>query len=232
MTFEVLVAIAGTALGAFAALVAQVSSAANSRAAKRQFERLKQVRVNEVLRDTSVRSLGGLLVDDLGKTSLPSYVRDPLARKEFRRAFNAVREYVGTDAEILDKDEPSNGQQSFVNSDAAWARPLTTAGQRAISELNSGETWNALALMRRELETTLAERMPISNAGPPRVGAGRLAGLAAKQGIISPQVAAELRYPISVANAAIHGEEVSPDAALEAIFIMDRAINEIVGATN
>ncbi|WP_424447594.1 hypothetical protein [Microbacterium arborescens] len=232
MTFEVLLAIAATTLGAFAALVTQLSSAVNLRAAKRQLDRLKGLRVDEVLRDPSVRSLGGLLVDDLGKTSLPSYVRDPVARTEFRRAFNAVREYVGTDAEILDRDEPSNQQQGFEDSNAVWSRPLTTAGQRAISELNSGETWNALALMRRAVETTLAERMPISEAGRPRVGAGRLAGLAAKQGIISAQVATELRYPISVANAAIHGEEVGPDAALEAISIMDRAINEIVGATN
>lgn len=230
MTFEAVLAIAAAALGAIAAIGAQVSSAANSRAAKRQLEKLKKVRVDEVLREPSVQSLGGLLVDDLGKTSLPSYVRDPLARTEFRRAFNAVREYVGTDAEILDKDEPSDGQPGLPDTNAAWARPLTTVGQKAIGELNSGETWNALALMRRAVETTLAERMPTSEAGPPRVGAGRLAGLAAKQGIISPQVAAELRYPISVANAAIHGEEVSPDAALEAIFIMDRAINEIVGA--
>lgn len=229
MTFEALLAIAAAALGAFAAIGAQVSSTANSKAAKRQLEKLKKLRVDEVLREPSVQSLGGLLVDNLGKTSLPSYVRDQQARTEFRRAFNAVREYVGTDAEILEQGEPSNGQPGLPHSNASWARPLTTVGQRAVGELYSGETWNALALMRRAVETTLAERMPTSEAGPPRVGAGRLVGLAAKQAIISPHVADELRYPISVANAAIHGEEVSPDVALEAIFIMDRAINEIVG---
>lgn len=227
MTFDVVLAIAASALAALSGATTLLSSAATSKAAKLQLEQLKKVRVDEVLGESSVRSLGGLLVEDLGKTSLPSYVRDPRVRTEFRRAFNAVREYVGTDAESGDEDEPVSGKPGIEDSGVAWARPLTSAGQRATSELNSGETWNALALMRREIETALAELLPTSGEGRPRVGAGRLVGLAARQGIISPQVAAELRYPIGVANAAIHGEEVSPDAALEAIFIMDRVINEL-----
>ncbi|WP_435744726.1 hypothetical protein [Microbacterium sp. PMB16] len=231
MNFEALLAVAAS-LAAVAALAVTITrSSLAAVAAKKQLDRLKQVRVNDVLAEPSVASLGGLLVDDLGQTTLPSYARDPEVRREFRRAFNAIRAFVGTnDSDADDRGPLLSEPEPEPESNAptiGWIQPATASGRAAIRDLNAGETWNALARMRREVETTVAGLLPGGSDERPRVGAGRLIALASKQGVLPAHIAANLRYPISIANAAVHGEDVSPDNALEAIRIMDKVLNEI-----
>ncbi|UBH07054.1 hypothetical protein K8P10_002565 [Leucobacter sp. Psy1] len=104
--------------------------------------------------------------------------------------------------------------------------PDTAAG-KAVKDIEEGETWNALARMRRELEKVLGDLLNASTAnGKPR-GIGRSLSIASKQGLVPESVLQYLRFPLSVANAAIHGEEVEAGTALEAVQMIDQAISRI-----
>lgn len=100
---------------------------------------------------------------------------------------------------------------------------LTPVGEKALKDVAEGEPWNALARMRRQLELSLASRLDLQNVER-RMAVGRLLAVATKQGVVPVEIAQDLRYPISVANRAIHGEDVPPDVAVEAIVLIDRFI--------
>ena len=86
---------------------------------------------------------------------------------------------------------------------------------RARQEILYGEAWNGLARLRRHVERALQEIAPeITRDGQGRpASAGRLISSLRTSGRLSPQAAEHLQYAIRVANAAIHGREVSPDLA-------------------
>jgi hypothetical protein len=83
-----------------------------------------------------------------------------------------------------------------------------------------GEVWNGLARMRRHIEIQLNQY--ISNLDPAladrnsRLSAGRLLAVLVRLGRISERSEKQLRYALDVANAGIHGNDVSVAQAQEA----------------
>jgi hypothetical protein len=94
--------------------------------------------------------------------------------------------------------------------------------------LTRENTWQALAQLRRSIETelrSLADRREIEV--PPRAGAGRLLDVLARAGAVPADVYEPLRYTVQVANAAIHGEDVSLAAAYDALFSAEHALQRL-----
>lgn len=229
MTFEVLLGIASVAASVMAVIGGVIALLVGGAAARKQALVLKRIRVESVIAESNLNSLGQLFVRDLGGTSMPSYVRDPQQRMEFRHAFNAVRDFIG-------EQHPPSGvaaPEAMAPEPAEtidWMRdsePQTLTAQRALREVADGESWNALARMRRTLEMAVAQRFEEAHGKQRRLAAGQLIAVAAKRGVIPRDAPDTLRYAISVANRAVHGEDVPPDVAVEAIVLIDRFLREL-----
>jgi len=233
---DILIAALSSVLALSTLVTAGVSRAASAVESREQLRRLKRVRVQDQLSNPTLAQLGETLVGGLGKTPLPSYVRDPQMRDEFRRTFNAIRAYVGTEAVPIDsaRTSQSPGEPQDTGSDSeSVVRVLdglhTADGTAAVHALAGGETWNALARMRRALEMALASRLSEAGIVLGRGGAGSMLSLATRIGLLPAGSQGPLRHALQVANSAIHGEEARPDAALEAILTIDRALHELTG---
>lgn len=199
---------------------------------RKQASVLRTLQVEAVLEASDLKDLGDLFVRDLGGTSMPVYVRDEQQRREFRRAFNAVRAFVGDAPEEAQAAGESRAGDPTAHGDlereGLWSQELLTPdGERAIRDIQNGESWNALARMRRALEVSLADRVGDFDDGKRRLAAGQLIAVASKRGAIPSEWAQALRYPLSIANRAVHGEEVPPDVAVEAVVLIDRFLREL-----
>ena len=94
--------------------------------------------------------------------------------------------------------------------------------------LQEGRPWDALALLRRDIERRL---MAIAREHelrvPEKAGAGRLLQLLLQRQLLPNDVAMSLRYAIDVANRGVHGLDVSTNEALEALQHARRALAAI-----
>ena len=96
-----------------------------------------------------------------------------------------------------------------------------------IHQVRSAETWNALARMRRELEIELKNALAAEGVVlPERTSVARLLPIAVEEGLLTTQDASRLHFASTVASRAIHGENVMPgvaeDAIVNAYFVLDR----------
>ncbi|WP_019180275.1 hypothetical protein [Microbacterium yannicii] len=227
MSFEALLAVVGTVLSVVTVVLAATRSITQAAAFREQARMLESLRVSDVVETTDLHALGSLVVRDLGGTSMSNYVRHEEVRTRFRTAFNAAREFIGEVPE-RDSENLTEPAQARVPNQAVWGdERLSQSGEKALRDVAEGESWNALARMRRELEIVLASRLDPSVTATRRMAAGQMLAVATKQGAISPESASPLRYALSVANRAVHGEEISADSAVEAILIIDRFIRSL-----
>lgn len=225
MSFEALLAVVGAVLSVVTLVPAAVRSITQAAAFREQTRTLKSLRVSDVVETTDLHALGSLVVRDLGGTSMPNYVRHEEVRTRFRTAFNTAREFIGEMPERESESLPESA--SAPAEDHQVGERLSKSGERALQDVAEGESWNALARMRRELEIALASRVDRSVTRTRRMAAGQMLAVAAKQGAIPPESASPLRYALSVANRAVHGEEISADSAVEAVLIIDRFIRSL-----
>lgn len=228
MSLEIIVASTSIAVATLAALQGGIRSLAARISLRDQRKKLASLRVREVLARADLHSLGSMIVDDLGATSIPNYVRHREVRDSFRNAFNAARGFIGEPSEPASKVAEAAVGPSAHDRPPFWRDdPVTKAATVALRDVAEGETWNALARMRREFELELAARLDLDQGSRRPMAAGQLLAVAVKQGVVPADLASSIRYAISVANRAVHGEEVPPDAAVEAIYLIDTFIRSL-----
>lgn len=229
MTFEAILAAAGIAASASTVIVGLVRNLFAIRALRAQRQLLRSLRVRDVIEAADLHSLGRLISVDLGSTSMPNYVRHAEVRSSFRSAFNAARGFIGEAGDPTVDRTPDDRDIPFPESAEGVfaAEALTNGGRRALGDVAAGESWNALARMRRDLEMVLADRLNQVGTDRRRMAAGQMLAVAAKEGVVPPESVAPLRYAISVANKAVHGEDVSADSAVEAIVLIDRFLRDL-----
>lgn len=61
------------------------------------------------------------------------------------------------------------------------------------------------------------------------MAAGQMLAAAAKEGAVPPEAVEPLRYAISVANKAVHCEDVPAGAAVESNVLIDRFLRDLGG---
>jgi hypothetical protein len=229
VTFEAILAIAGIVASTATALIATARNIASSFAYRAQRRLLQSLRVREIVEAADLESLGRLITADLGSTSLPNYVRHAEVRASFRGAFNAAREFIGEAGEPGD-DRAEDGRDAYDidgTGETLGAEPLTERGRRALRDVAAGQSWNALARMRRDLEIALRSRLDQAGTDRRRMAAGQMLAVAAKEGVVPSEAVEPLRYAISVANKAVHGEDVPAGAAVESIVLIDRFLKDL-----
>ncbi|MDN4596710.1 hypothetical protein [Leifsonia virtsii] len=231
MSFELFIGLSSAVITAVTTVIAGLVFIGNRAESELQRATLERIHVDAVLGEATLKSVGDLIVRDLGSTSMPDYVRDTEIRVRFRHAFNAARGFLGEPLEEA-SDNDTNTEPPWQSSEPHWADTGFTAdGLRALRDIGNGEAWNALARMRRILEQELFALLnsesieSVTSAGrPTRGGAGQLVVVAERAGLVSENEARRLRHSIGTANRAIHGEDVPADEAVDAVVSIDRFI--------
>jgi hypothetical protein len=182
----------------------------------------QEAEFKSVLNSSKLENLGDYLENKLGKFTVDEYCRDTTVESRVEKILVSARHFLGTEI-----GKPSEIPKP-PEIEPAESRPLPTSMQPVYRELQRGETWNALARLRREIEVILRKQAKKKKILPPKIrSAGKLVRELAQQEIIDPNIANQLSYAIQVANQAIHGYDVTENEAETAVKLAAAALNSI-----
>lgn len=190
-------------------------------AQKRKLKKAKAETIDSVLAKDDITILGAYVDNVIGAFNMREYATNSEVERKVDAYIERVREYIGNPEDIEREREEASRQTESRQTDP----PLTPDSQLPhefrpiLHELRVGESWNALARLRRYIEVTLKKRAEQADLPIEKVlSVGRLLTLLEKRQVVPHHIARKLRYPISVSNRAIHGQDVSQAEAEEAIF--------------
>lgn len=212
----------GSAVAGIAAVVFQViATTRQGRLAGAEVRRLTQGEEQIALQSDNMRVLGRYLYENIGSTRISNYVSNKKVRDQVSRALEGVLAFLGTEATVLSSEESEEAAQEAPDLEVT-IREFEESEQdepsemaRALEEMTYGEVWNGLARMRRHIESQLRYITPEASRYQ-RQSTGRLLTILNRDGYVSDRAEKLLRYAIDVANAGIHGTEISVRQAQEA----------------
>ena len=186
-----------------------------------KLHKAQEQRFQSILESDNLTVVGSYLDDVIGNFNLYEYVSNRNVSERIDRYLEKLRSFIGTDAEVKQQIKetkiPSKIKERLVISD-----PF----DRILTELRSGEIWNALARLRRYIEISLREIARAEDIRIERPTAGQLLNVLSRRRLIPGEVLSNLKYAITVCNKAIHGVEVNWEeaeaAALHANFGLRR----------
>lgn len=209
---------AGTA--AAAVLVSVTFNAWQStRALARQKEALRKTDTQAAIASADLVTLGFHLIERLGGTSVRAYVSDDGVREDLDRSLAAIRSFTAAPTFTEAERAPTapEGRDVPLRSPTPDGDPMDSA------------TWATLARARRDLEIHLRSVLEV---GPDDryLSAGPLITRATERGLITREESRELRHAVAVANDAIHGYYVPPEASDDAVdrivsFLRNHGVN-------
>src|ERR1700722_708583 len=220
---EVLTVASGAA-GAAAAAWQTVLTFRQSRSVREEVRKLTQDQERRAVQSYDIRELGRYLYDNIGTTRIANYVGNAEVRARVSTALNGVLSFLGTeDTEITRQESDTAAQQAnerevihALEESQSDANGQTSEMVRALEEITYGEVWNGLARMRRHIEIQLHESDPELTERSSRQSIGRFLTTLRQSGRITDNPEKLLRYAVNVANAGVHGNEVSVGQAQEA----------------
>lgn len=230
MEWQLALAMVSVALASSASLTAWLAQYARRQDMRKQEETLTRASFDSAVKTNELEQLGRLLEKELGSVSIAEYARNPRIRAEFRSIFGDIAEFVG-DAELESangSEESGSERASDSTSRVHRAESGDSEIDRALSDVIDGEVWNGLARARRRLESELLDiaQRHAANVGERKMSAGQLLSLVSSVGVVSGSTSRDLRYALQVANSGIHGSDVEIGQALEAIWLIDRFLQE------
>jgi hypothetical protein len=188
--------------------------------ARRKLRAADEQRFQSALNSDSLDELGHYLDDVIGNFSTSQYAENPKVRTRVNSFVARLEDFVGKPQDI--PPEPAMPPHVEVVQDID---PTLQDVQRRIER---GAIWDGLALLRRTIEANLrliAHRNAVEV--PERIGAGRMLSLLRQRQVIPEDVERNLRYAIDVANRGVHGLEVSPGEASEAVQEASNAFSKL-----
>lgn len=207
-------------VGALASVLSVAASVISQRRLKRRIlELVEEQKLEAALASDDIEQLGQYLDRSLANVTVFQYSSDLQVSKRIDRYLKRVQEYVGTTEEIeksADSTQPTATETHRVSTPEPDSVPQDF--KPILEEFATGETWNALAQLRRNIEMRLrhlavSRDLDISRAR----SAGPLLRVLAKAGLVDQATVKNLEYTLNVSNRAIHGFEVSPGEAEGAI---------------
>lgn len=165
-------------------------------------------------------TVGNFLYNTIGDFNVYEYVSSIDVSKTVDKCFEKLLFFIKTDAELKQEIDEIKDEIEEVKYTTELEIPpdLFEDFTKLLVELNSGESWNALARLRRSIEITLNEIAEANGIIFNRLSAGQLLNVLIRKKIIPIEAMSHLKYAISVCNQAIHGRDVSMNEAQEAVF--------------
>jgi hypothetical protein len=218
-----------TAIAASAGIVSgagTLAAALSARLRTTQARRGTEVaRVDAVMESPDLALLGTYLYDQVGDVSLADLARDRRLNDQVDAVVARVIEFIGPEPE---EHEPAEGDAVEAEGEPplrgpAAVRPAddydiasTPDLVLARSEILSGNVWNGLARLRRDLERSLRAIAEAYDVGDKTPGTLRLMSTLVRTGVLPQEIEPPGHRAIDLANRAVHGEDVPIDQALSA----------------
>lgn len=226
--FEVIISYTSVIAGLISILTTLISVFYVKRGEKRIIQKTEEKKFENVLASDDIVVLGSYLNNVLGPINIYEYTASPKIAERLDKYLERIQAYIGTG------DEVSKGieRPQTIEPDI-FSRQLSDEFGKILKEVRTGEAWNALARLRRYIEITLKETVKI--LGIPQEGvasAGRLLSLLERSEFINKNISGKLRYSISICNKAVHGLDISPQEAEEAIYLARAAVDELIPIIN
>lgn len=202
-----------------AAVFATIWSIRSSRRELRMVKEAEdEMNFDRALRSDDLGTLGKYLDRTLGQVSLWSYQYSQDDAKKINSRIDALIEFTAKD-ETADNAEDAK-EITIPKIPTERSQPIPTVVQKAYEELADGNTWNALAILRRDIEVRL--RRTNNESAKHRPVAALLNADASVQRA-GPAAVALLRTVYQTASRAIHGEDLSDEEARRTIELAQRA---------
>lgn len=185
----------------------------------------EELQLEEVLKSSEIVPLGRYLDTTLSKVTVAQYTTSAPISARVDEYLNRIREYVGTTEEVQSQEISKHAPEVPL-----WTLEIPSELQPVIDELREGESWNALARLRRLIELHLREVAKARKLHIDKVrSAGQLVELLEKDRYFDSESAYDLRYAIQISNRAIHGLDVTRVEAEDAIAHAIRALSRNPG---
>jgi hypothetical protein len=219
MTVELLLAVVGSVVGNLGAqLIRELRTWFDSR---RKLREVREEQFVAVLNSGSLRALGDYLDGPIADFSVREYADNGQVRSRVNKFITRLEDFVGSRDEV--NETPVAPKTLGLT--AEIRDPELT---RVATNIEQGHVWDALATLRRIVETRLrgiALRHEIAVGDSS--SATRFLTLLRQRGLVSVEAFERLRYAISVANRGVHGLEVSTAEAVEALLAASTALMEL-----
>jgi hypothetical protein len=244
--FGVLVSLSGGLVALASIGVSVITLLVNIIIIHRKLSQASDSGFNKTLESDNLIELGSYIENIIGSFTIHEYTRSQKAQDQVDKIFNKVRYFVGSEDEVEKETlEPPRRETSIASppSDelaSVYGETLisdelaslfsdelaSVSGESHISkeftsicwELQTGTTWNALAQLRRLIETELrAYAEPLKMERKHLRSAGKLLRLLLERQKISGEIFEPLQFAVKVANQAIHGHEIDEPLAENAI---------------
>jgi hypothetical protein len=197
------ISLLGTLLGFLSARRSQISKLRE--AEEKQFQ--------AALASDDLTVVGNYLEENIGRFNVYEYVSNPTVSKRIDTYLERLRFFVGTDAELEQQIRESEPPPEIEVPSA-----LPEEFERVLTELRTGEIWNALARLRRYIEIALREIAEARDIRLERPStAGHLLNVLWRSEVIPQDAFSNLKYAITVCNKAVHGIDVDMSEAEEAL---------------
>jgi len=190
---------------------------------QRKLKALKKIEFKNVLSSSDIKVLGNYLDNEIGQMTISDYVDNNEINKRINTFINKLTQFIGTEEQIKREEEPEIKtiekfeQKTFK--EFPYHGKLGVEFDKIIDELFWGESWNALARLRRYIEITLKEIGAKNKLNFEKIySITQMIDLLVKHNIIDLIVANDLRFPVKVSNKAIHGQDLQKGQAEEAIY--------------
>lgn len=207
-----------TALGPFVAgaLLPVIATSVRAILQAREAQRLAaEAAFNDALNSDDLKKLSSYLQDEFGKVSLSMYLRDARLRNRLDRYLVRLTDFVAPPA-----TEPAPQKTQTIEPAAvAITAPPTIYWQNeigdppqiiaALESVRNGESWNALARLRRDLEARFRAELMGSDPYASRLPMHKVP--------VPEDVEKVFRRFYRSASRAIHGEEVADDEVIQAL---------------
>lgn len=221
-------------LSVISIIAAIISSIKNLISQRKSLKELKKKQLETILDSSDIISLGNYLDNDIGELSISDYVDNKELTKKVDSLIARLTRFVGTEEEMeVEKEEQEEFEKQHTKHELIKEFPFTgKVGEefdKIINELYLGESWNALARLRRYIEILLRNIAQENGLEVKRVySVNKLIEMLWKRKLIDADVANNLKYPIHVSNRAVHGQELKDGEAEEAIHHAAYAIEKLI----
>ena len=211
--FEILVSSASVVTGLLSLVATLWSYYGGFRSERSKLQQAEEQRFQLVLESDDLRTVGSYLDDVVGKFNIYEYSSNPKVSKTVDAYLEKLVSFVGTEAQM---EQQSGEPQPLSRVQTSQAIPGEF--DKVLTELRTGETWNALARLRRHLEITLRQVAYAKDIRLERASsAGYLLDILLRDGSIPQDAYHGLKYAVSVCNRAVHGLDVGLDEAEKAV---------------
>ncbi len=225
-SLSVATALAGTT----SALATLVSHRLFSKRAGQEAKVLSDEKLQRVLDLSDLAGLSEYLWRDIGRIRMSDLSADDRLRSRSNAVLDRILNYVGStdDVALIDSstDTETIGEPSMTIPKRTPSGSLDEELTRALQDIEVGEVWNGLARLRRHIEVVIGGAFEAPERGGP-VALGQMLRMAERHEVLSSDGVRLLRFAVSIANRAVHGEAVTREEAREAFDAAVRGLSSI-----